>query len=211
MIDKALYKKSPNIGIFCNSNNNVTVVPPATPNSFKEKAEKNLGTEILETTVSNSNLIGIFTAMNNEKIIAPPTLTQREKDNFKEHFNEVIQLETKYTAIGNLISMNDHAIAASDIINTDKLNLNELKLAGSELIGSCLFVTNDGYLAHRDASQKELQKVQDVFEVEGDVGTVNFGDPYVKTGMIGNDEGILIGEETTGPELNRVDEIFMLK
>lgn len=211
MIEKALFQKSPNLGIFSSSNNEVTLVPPTTTSQFKEKIRNTLETEILETTISNSTLIGIFTTMNDQKILVPPTVTEREKENLEPYFNEVMEIKSKYTAIGNLVSMNNEKIAASNLIKSDKLDIENFEIAGLNLIGSCLFVTNDGFLAHREASKKELKEIETIFEVEGDVGTVNFGDPYVKTGIIGNDEGILVGQETTGPELNRIDEVFMLK
>lgn len=211
MIQKTTLNQSPNIGIFSNSNNEVTLIPPTTPEGFRQKIKETLNTEILETTISNSTLIGVFTALNNEKIIVPPTTTEREEKNLQEYFNEVVKIQTKYTAIGNLITMNDTAIAASNIINTDKLNLKNLDVAGTDLIGSCVFLNNEGFLAHREADKEELESIEEVFKVEGEVGTVNFGDPYVNTGILGNDEGILVGNQTTGPELNRIDEIFMLK
>lgn len=211
MIQKATFHQSPNIGIFSNTNNEVTLVPPATSDTFKEKTQETLETEILETTISNSALIGVFTAMNDEKIIVPPTTTEREENKLKEHFKEVVKLQTKYTAIGNLITMNNERTAASKVINTDKIDFKNLDIAGTDLIGSSIFLTDEGFLAHRNATKKELQEIEETFKVEGDVGTVNFGDPHVKTGIIGNKEGILVGDQTTGPELNRIDEIFMLK
>lgn len=211
MIQKTTFQQSPNIGIFSNSNNEVTLVPPATPDGFKEKIKNTLGTQVLETTVSNSTLIGIFTALNDEKIIVPPTTTEREEEKLQGHFNQVIKLQTKYTAIGNLITMNNQSIAASNMINTDKIDFKNLDIAGTDLIGSCIFLTDEGFLSHRNSTKQELQEIQETFKAEGDVGTVNFGDPYVSTGMIGNEQGILVGDQTTGPELNRIDEVFMLK
>ncbi len=211
MIQKTTFQQSPNIGIFSKSNNEVTLVPPTTPDGYKEKIKETLKTKIVETTISNSSLIGIFTALNDEKIIVPPTTTEREEKKLKEHFDQLVKIQTKYTAIGNLITMNNQAIAASNMIKTDEIDFQNLEIAGTDLIGSCIFLTDKGFLAHRNSTEKELQEIQETFKVEGDVGTVNFGDPYVNTGMIGNEEGILVGDQTTGPELNRIDEVFMLK
>lgn len=211
MINKALYQQSPNIGIFSNSNNHTTLMPPTTPESFKKTVEKTLKTEILETTISNSSLIGVFTAMNDKEILTPNSITKIEEKKLKNHFNKVTKLKTKYTAIGNLVSINDNAVATSSVINTDKIGEKNMKIAGYDLVGSCLFVNNEGFLAHRDATPEELNEIEEVFQVEGDVGTVNFGDPYIKTGLIGNDNGLIAGKKTTGPELNRIDEVFILK
>lgn len=210
MIDKTYYKQSPNIGVFSKSNNEITLVPPTAPQAFKEKVEDTLKTEIVETTICNSPLIGIFTAFNDEKILIPETVTEMEKKEIKDHFNEVKTVETKYTAIGNLVAMNNKGVAASEYIK-DKIDSTELTVNESDLVGSLLFVTDEGYITHRDTSPEEMNRIDEIYQAEGQVGTVNFGDPYITAGIIGNQQGILVGSETTGPELNRIDEVFMLK
>lgn len=211
MISKAQYKKSSNIGIFAKSNNSVTIIPPRAPESFKRRVKDTLKTELIETTISNSSLIGIFVAMNDETIVVPETTTGREIDRLKDHFSEIRVLESKYTALGNLIAMNNNSIAASEVLEPEKNGFKPLEVGGTDLIGSTLFLTNEGFLAHMDAKKEELEEIENIFGVKGDVGSVNFGDTFVKNGLIGNDEGILVGQQSTGPELNRIDEVFMLK
>jgi len=210
MIGRAKYQKSSEIGVFSKSNNEITLVPPAASKNYKQKIKNVLDTDIVETTVCNSNLIGVFVAMNDNRIILPSTIMPHEEETLKEYFDELEVINTKYTAIGNLVAMNNNGIAVSRFIKED-INAPSLEVAGTTLVGSTVFTTDKGFLAHRNTKEKEMKALEDTYKIEGKVGTINFGDPYVKNGIIGNNEGILVGGETTGPEVNRIDEIFMLK
>lgn len=209
MLDKSLYFNSPNIGIFSEANNKVAVVPPEATGKFKNTVKETLDVKLIETTICNSNLIGVFIAMNDDVVLVPPTATEREKRKLEKHL-EVVEVDTRYTAIGNLVSMNNNGTAISHLLKKE-VKGEIIRIAGSDIIGSSLFTTEDGFLAHRETSEKELKKAEEVLGVRGDIGTVNFGDPYVKTGLIGNTKGLLVGQRTTGPELNRIDEVFLLK
>ena len=42
------------------------------------------------------------------------------------------------------------------------------------------------------------------------VGTVAFGSPYVGAGICASNNGALAGRDTTGPELNRIEDALGL-
>jgi len=69
-------------------------------------------------------------------------------------------------------------------------------------------VTNRGGIVHPDASKKDLEFLQEFFKVPIDVGTVNFGVPYVRSGLVANDKGAIVGLNTTGPEILRISRIL---
>jgi len=158
-------------------------------------------------TMAQSNLLGILAAINNNKIITTSLLEKKELKLLKEHFSDVIVLNQKNTAVGNLIAMNDNGLAASSVLKEDLKN-EGLKIAGTDLIGSAVYVNNVAFLAHRDAEEKEIKKLEKIFKVPGGIGTVNMGDPFVKSAIIGNKKGLIISSQTSGPELNRIDDIF---
>jgi len=47
---------------------------------------------------------------------------------------------------------------------------------------------------------------EEYWEVHADLGTVNYGAPLVGSGLVATDEGYVVGEDTTGPELGRIEE-----
>jgi translation initiation factor 6 len=44
--------------------------------------------------------------------------------------------------------------------------------------------------------------------VKVDVGSVTYGTPYIRSGMIANASGVLVSEPTTGAEMGRIEEVF---
>jgi len=48
--------------------------------------------------------------------------------------------------------------------------------------------------------------LEELFELPVDVGTVNLGSPLVGSGLLANSYGYLAGDETTGPELGRIED-----
>jgi translation initiation factor 6 len=83
-------------------------------------------------------------------------------------------------------------------------------IAGHDVVGS-LGVTNDqGVLLHPDVTTEEVALIEEALGVPPMVGTVSFGSPYVGAGVCASNHGAVSGTETTGPELNRVEDALGL-
>jgi len=61
-------------------------------------------------------------------------------------------------------------------------------------------------LCHPQASESELETLEDHLDVYADLGTINYGTPLLGSGLVANDESYLVGEDTTGPELGRIED-----
>ncbi|MEM0372717.1 MAG: translation initiation factor IF-6 [archaeon] len=210
MITKADFRGSPHIGVFCAANDDVCFVPMSCPPKLEQAIKDFLKTDIVKTSIAMTSLIGVFSALNNKMMIVPDILEKEEKKTLRDNVGELVVLDVKYTAVGNLVAMNDYGIACSEFMKDEIKGAFSLKVADSDLVGSSLFVNNKGFLAHRECSGEELSEIKKIFKVNGDVGTVNFGDPYVRSGLVGNKHGMIAGAFTSGPELNRIDDIFIL-
>ncbi|NYZ79674.1 translation initiation factor IF-6 [Candidatus Micrarchaeota archaeon] len=210
MIIRADYRGSPHIGVFLAANDNICFAPLGCPHDLERDIRETLGVDVVKTSVSMTSLIGIFSALNNKTMIVPDILEKNEEKILKDNIGELIILDVKYTAIGNLVAMNDHGIACSPFMKDEIKNAFPLKIADSDLVGSSMYVNNRGFLAHREATDDELKEAKKIFKVDGDVGTVNFGDPYVHSGIVGNKNGVIAGSFTSGPEMNRIDDVFIL-
>ena len=212
MIIKSEFNGSPHIGVFCLLNDHVAFVPYSTSPKFEHLLKSEFGVSVVRTALAGTSLLGIFACINNSKIIVSDIIEKEEIKVLEEYVPEVVQLSERYTALGNLISLNDHgAVCSRYITSVEEIPAKRIRVADSDLIGSAIYSNNHGFLAHRDASQKELEEIHSVLKVKGDIGTLNFGDPLVKSGIIGNKRGVIVGKNTSGPEMQRVDEVFMLK
>ena len=70
--------------------------------------------------------------------------------------------------------------------------------------GSLAVVTNNGGVIHPDASDREIRDLELILKVSIERATVNSGVPFIKTGLVANIYGVLVGELTTGPEIMRI-------
>ena len=212
MITKSDFNGSPHLGVFCLVNDNIAFVPFSISKRLEHLMQEELKVDLVKTSVAGTPLIGIFACMNNSKIIVPDVLEKEELKVFEDNVKEVIVLKEKYTALGNLIALNNHgAICSHYLRGVESIPAKAIRVAGSDLIGSAVYANNAGFLAHRETSEKELKEIEAVLKVKGDAGTANFGDPFIKSGIIGNKHGLIVGRNTSGPEMQRIDEVFMLK
>ena len=79
-------------------------------------------------------------------------------------------------------------------------------IGGLKTVGMAAVATNKGLLVHPRVSEAELAVLDDLFGLPVDVGTVNFGSPQVGSGLLANSKGYLAGEETSGPEMGRIED-----
>lgn len=212
VISQADFFGSPHIGIYCIANDHIAFVPHNIQKKLEEKIAETLKVDVVKASVSNTGLFGIFCTLNNKTLIVSDIIEDSELNIMKDYFSDVVVLEDKYNALGNLIAMNDHGAIFStyfDSMRDIMKNSINVRIAGTDMVGSSLFATNKAFLANPNSSPKDLEHIEKVMGVKGDIGTVNFGDNYVKSGLVGNKHGILVGSRTSGPELGRISEVFL--
>ncbi|MBU5575174.1 MAG: translation initiation factor IF-6 [Candidatus Aenigmarchaeota archaeon] len=168
--------------------------------------------------IGNTNFPGIFSVGNSNGILVSQIIQNYELKNIKKEMKEqVIEvLKTKYTAIGNLILCNDKGAYVSEKLKRYKTKILDVldcevvfgNIANLEITGSAGIATNKGCLLHPDAKEDEIKNIENVLKVSVDVGTVNHGSPFVKSGIIANSYGVFVSENSTGPELGRISEVF---
>ena len=211
---------SDNIGVYIFTNDKYTIIPTNLDKQSKSIIQENLNTELIETTVADSFLTGIFVAGNNETILLPRIVRDVEINAIKSVAKDVnIEVvDVRATALGNVILANDNAAlvypefsdAEMNIIGK-ALNVKEIRkgtIAQVLVVGSAGVVTSKGGLLHVEATEEEVNSLSSFFKVNLDVGTVNFGSAFIRSGMVANSHGILVGSSTTGPEILRIQRAF---
>lgn len=206
---------NPNLGIYISVNEDVAIVPFNFPIEMENIVREVLGVEVLKTSIAGTNLIGALITGNSNGFIVSPYVNDRELKFLKDNGLNVGVIPGKYTAIGNILAVNDYGAVASSALEKDAVEAIEdilgvpvelATIADSNIIGSLSIVTNKGFLVHRDASPEEVDLMRDVLKVEGDIGTVCRGLPLVGACGIANSKGVMVGDKTTGPEMARIEE-----
>ncbi|MEM3305716.1 MAG: translation initiation factor IF-6 [Saccharolobus sp.] len=207
-----------NIGVYIFTTNKYTIIPKGLDSLTKESIAKTLGTELVEAEISRSFILGALINGTDNGILLPKSVTDEElkilKDNLKDCRIEV--LNSKVTALGNTILANNKGAIIypefNDIeekIIKETLGIEEIKrakIAQMATVGSVGVVTNKGGLVHVDTTEEELKELEKIFKVKIDIGTVNFGSIFIRSGLVANDKGVLVGSSTTGPEILRIQK-----
>ena len=206
---------NPNIGVFILATDDVAIVPY---NLLDEKADiikETLEVEVVKSSISGSSLIGSLAVANSCGIVVSPHVLDREVKQFEEMGLKVATIPSQYTAVGNVVAANDNGAIVSPFLSEDACNIisetldvdvESRSISGSDIIGSLIKVTNNGFLITKNATSTEINLARKVFGVEGDIGTVGRGIPLVGACSIANSHGAIVAKGSTGPEMARVEE-----
>ncbi|HLC58900.1 MAG TPA: translation initiation factor IF-6 [archaeon] len=208
-----------NLGLFCKASDKVCIVGGIASEKNMEDVGKILEVPVVNVSVSDTHLCGIFIAMNSSGLLVPKIASEHDVKNFKEigkKFGlDVTVMDSNYTALGNLVIANDNGAIISDFFSqSDKKKIEDCldveskyhTIAGIRTVGSASVATNKGCLMHRDAKEEEIKFVKDFLKVDADIGTANFGSPFVGSCMVANSNGCAAGYSTTGYEVTRIME-----
>jgi translation initiation factor 6 len=219
-IEKADILGNPNIGIYVFANNEMAIAPPIIPLDFEELLIRTLRVkQVIKTKISDTILPGVMVAGNDKGILAPRTIKDEELKAIKEGFSgNIAIIKAPPNALGNIIVANSRAAMIYKDLDdeTAKLIMDTLEvervvrgtIAGLVTVGSAAVITNRGGLVHPETRQDEIEYLSQLFKVNIDVSSVNFGVFFVRSGIIANDQGVIVGSRTTGPEILRISRIL---
>lgn len=203
--------RSPNIGVFLKGNEKFLLVPKGLAPTKAEKLCADLQVLSVPASIGESRLLGPLVSMNSNGI-----LVSRLAEDFEVHELKaatgmnVSRLESRFTAVGNLVVANDRYALVSPVL--DHVALSQIKdVLGTEVermsigeyyqVGSFVVATNAGAAVYPGLEEKEVKKIGSLLGVDAYPTSVNSGVPYVASGLIANSRNAIAGSQTTGPEL----------
>ena len=200
------------VGLFSVVTERICLVPPQLKPRQKKLIRDVLEVEVIPTTIAGSILLSAFATGNSNGLILSNLILEEELDVIKKHVVDMnlAVVEGRYTAIGNLVLANDKAALVSDILPRsvmkaikDALGVEVVagRIADRSYVGSLAVITNTGGLVFVEASEEEEKMLSELFKVEVVPGTVNNGVKFVRSGILANSKGAIVGSLTTGPEL----------
>ena len=208
------------IGIFGFSTDNYTLLPYNIKPNLIENAESILKNVVILSTVANSHLNGLFAVGNSNHLLVPGLVSNEEIEHITSKLNSDVTvhvLDSKITALGNtIVTSDDVALVHPEFTLEERKEISDFldvevethDVGISPLVGSLMFRSNKGFLVHPYLEDEEIEWLSSFFKVQGDVVTVNRGLPYPRLGIIANKNGILVGSDTTGPEILRIYEML---
>ena len=210
--------RGPNIGIFINVNDKFVFIPNGFAKTKAENLARYLQTDYLTTPVANTRLLGILMVLNNHGILLPRTSSAEEISNLRKHTGLNVKiLDTKHNALGNLISVNDKGGIVSPIIEKEymkeiedvlDIEVIQKKIAGYYQVGAVMKANNLGGVIHPETEEEDIKKFSNILGVNIEPSTINGGTPFISSGMLVNNNTIVVGSLTNGPEIMMLTRAF---
>ncbi|MFP3210975.1 MAG: translation initiation factor 6, partial [Thermocladium sp.] len=143
------------VGVYVFANNKYALIPQDAPQRLYQGVIDALSVEIVPITIAKSNLIGIFVAGNDNGVLLPSIATDDEVNQLRKSLSDInIEvIPTKYTALSNLLLVNNRVALVSSIIEKELLRriadvldteVIQGELCGSYVIGSIALVNDNG-------------------------------------------------------------------
>ena len=215
MIRRANLDGNPNLGVAISTTDKIALVPSNLSESLENLIEDTLGVSLIKTPISGSNLAGALAVGNSNGFLVSPYAFDSEINAIKEFDVEVERIPDRFTAIGNIVLANDFGAVVNPLLSDESLKIigdvldvevERGSIANFKITGSVAVATNKGVLAHPSATEDELAFVEGVLKTTADIGTVNKGIKLVGACTVANSNGVIVGLDTTGPELARIEE-----
>jgi len=203
--------RSPNIGIFLRGNDKYLLVPKGLAQTKSDKLCESLQVTAVPTSIGESRLLGALASMNGNGVMVSRLAEESEIREIQAATGmNVSRLDSKLTAVGNLMAVNDRFALVSPVL--DGRALSQVKdVMGTEVertpigeyyqVGSLVVTTNRGAAVYPGLDEKEVGRIGMMLGVEAYPTSVNRGVPYVASGLIANSRNAVAGSQTTGPEL----------
>ncbi|RBI63321.1 translation initiation factor IF-6 [halophilic archaeon] len=213
---RAAFIGSSYVGVFARSTDEYLLIRPDLDDGLVADVTDELGVDAVETTVGGSSTVGALATGNENGLLVSSRVTDRERDRIEDEVDvQVTELPGRINAAGNVVLANDsgayvHPDLSREAVQTvsDALDVSVERgeLASVRTVGTAAVATNSGVLCHPKTTDDELDALEAALDVPADIGTINYGAPLVGSGLLANAHGYVVGQDTTGPELGRIED-----
>jgi translation initiation factor 6 len=207
---------SPYVGVFASATDDHLLVRPDADEDVVAGLADELAATPVRTTVGGSATVGALATGNENGFLLSGRATDEEVDLIAESTDRPVhRLPGRVNAAGNVVLANDYgAYVHPDLTDEAVAVVGEAlgvpvergDLADVRTVGTAAVATGRGVLCHPKSREPELEALEEILDVPADVGTINYGAPLVGSGLVANDAGYVVGSDTTGPELGRIED-----
>jgi translation initiation factor 6 len=213
---RASFAGSSYVGVFARATDDCLLVRPDVEESIVEGLAAELDVPAVRTTVGGSSTVGALAVGNENGLLVSSRVTDRERETIEDATGlPVSELPGRINAAGNVVLANDYGAWIHPDVSDRAVEVAEEalgvpvergSLADVRTVGTAAVATNRGALCHPKSREPELEELEAHLDVRADIGTINYGAPLVGSGLLANENGYVVGEDTTGPELGRIED-----
>ncbi|MFH1770250.1 MAG: translation initiation factor IF-6 [archaeon] len=209
------FNNNPNVGLYGFVTDKFALVGREVGANAVKELERILEVPVHIISIAGTSFIGVFVVGNEKKILVPSITFESELkvlDKLKINY-EVF--ETDLTCLGNNIALNKNGafvnpdFSAQEIKKLEsifKVPVKKINIADSETPGACMVINGDKALVHRDISKEDNKLIEKTLKVKTFSGTINMGSPQIKSGILCNSKGMIIGAISGPAEIMNAEE-----
>jgi translation initiation factor 6 len=203
--------RSPNVGVFLKANDRFLLVPKGLAQTKSDKLCASLEVTAVPASIGESRLLGPLVSMNGKGILVSRLADDYEMSEISAATGlPTARLESKLTAVGNLVVANDKCALVSpaldgravaqvrDVLGTE---VERTPIGEYYQVGSFVVATGRGAAVYPGLDEREVERLGSVLGVDAYPTSVNRGVPFVASGIVANSKNAIVGSQTTGPEL----------
>ena len=212
---RAAFGGSSYVGVYSRATDGCLLLRPDADDDLRESFVDELDVPAVSTTVGGASTVGALAAGNENGLLVSSRATDREIDRIEAATDlPVGELPGRVNAAGNVVLCNDTGAyvhpdlsrnAVRAVQDTLDVPVERGDLAGVRTVGTAAVATDRGVLCHPKSTDEELDFLEELLGVPADLGTINYGGPLVGSGLVANEHGFVVGQDTSGPELGRIE------
>jgi len=224
MATRTSFENSNEVGVFAALTNAYCLTGIGGSENFFSVFESELASHIpvVHATIAGCRFVGRTTAGNRRGLLVPSTASDIELSHLRNSLPDSVvvqRIEERLSALGNIISCNDHvALVHPDVdretedVISDVLGVEVFRqtVAGQALVGSYAKFTNQGGMVHPRTTVEDIEELSSLLQVPLVAGTVNRGSDVLGAGMVVNDWSSFVGQATTSTEISVIESIYKL-
>ena len=208
----------PNLGLYAIAGNEYLLVPSGFASNKAEILARKLGVPWHAVSLCGTRLLGVMSVHANGTALLPKTVHESEYRAMCDVAESVHVLDTKYTALGNMVCANNRGAIISPMFDEaerstiqDMLGVETVSvgIAGLEQTGALAATNKGGTVVHPMAEHEEMDYISGILGTRVEPSTINGGVPYVASGILLNDTSIVVGGASTGPEIMMLTRAFL--
>ena len=213
---RAALSGSSYVGVFARTTDDCLLIRPDVESDRLEAFESELEVAAVPTTVAGSSTVGSLAVGNENGLLVSERVRDREQNRIEDATAlPVAELPGRINAAGNVVLANNRGAyvhpdltreAVQAVGDALEVPVERGTLANVRTVGTAAVATDEGVLCHPKTSDAELDALEDLFGAYADIGTVNYGGALVGSGLLANAGGYVVGQDTTGPELGRIED-----
>lgn len=208
---------SSNIGLFAYATDSYCLIGKSFTDKDKNTFTRALDVPLIELSIGGSSQIGAYVTGNSQGIVVPSSIRPSEEEVLKKNNIPYFIIQTNETALGNNLVVNDNyffyhpdfeSSAAKQVSEALKIEGEQMDSPEFEVVGAVTAVNKKGGLIQKDIPEETKEYMQEKLKVPLELGTLNFGSPIVKSAIVANSKGMVVGKMSAGIEITNADMAF---